>query len=985
MKKRSLKTIFLAIALAGMVGPWVLPQQVYAQDAVEDYTKDEDYEIGSLFMKSTDAMGEEEWDKALFYLNRIIDEYGVEGTVEEFGPKFGVMHYRKAFCLKNKQDFEGALAAYKVCTEQFANKPDTPAEMKNPLVANAILESAGIKQRQGKFDEAVALYETFQSRAAEAPDGSFSKVGFFIQAGSAYIEAGQTDKGMEIITRAFDQGAQLGAKNRDLFTGFLSVIDGWTSAGGDPVATQKTAHQFIDKYESSLVVTPYDKYQRKFDPQLVEAARSCSMKGMHTLALRLYAMVSSPSDFLEYLEARGDQLGGISPKLQEAMDDAKKQAADPEGYDFASLFGVANTYQQLGNYRAAFVVYDYMESAYPESPHRADILFGAFQTSAAIGQDEAAVYFGDTLLTQFPDYNQRDKAIGLFVTKLFFSGDYEQALERATGMRADVLPGTPEKEIVDFVIPGSLFYLGRYDESIPEIGTFIETYPESSYLDTMHRLDGLGAVIKQDWPNAAKKLDYFIEKYPDSKMLEDVLVDRAVTHYSMNEYPETLAVVQKLRTEHAGCANIDRALNLAGDVYSSYDEPNVAKAEEAYIKAREAADRREHADPHAHATAQLVSILGPVEGKSADIVGYYDEFFAKHEGHWRAPQVAVAGIEALRANGRIADGLTNLEKVIVRTANSDTVGDSDDLERGMGSYVQFYTEENGAKKMEQQLLDFPTHGMPKPPLLKAWLIMSRIDLVEDPANKDAFANPEATSKVAYGELREFDKSILPPYILVKVGRQLRSKGNPLEAVPWFEEVLKRGEGEFTGGADLGMAQIYAASGDPSKETEALAKFATVAENYKGQKYEEEALVGRAHLLFKQGNWNEAATAYQTIFENKGWKKDRVLIAFNMAQAFEKAGDTKMALYALTQFFAPPYQGQVQYSVEARLKAAEIQYAAGKKQKAYDLIKLTVQQMHKFRTHPIAGPHMIRALKLYKQWQVELGLPADELAEEGIEF
>lgn len=946
------------------------PCSVHAEEGEgsEDYTKDEDYNIGSLFNKSTEAMASEEWKKAIFYLDRIISEYGDEASVAEIGPKFGVMHYRRGFSLARMEDFEAALEAYRTCMEQFPNKPDTPPAQKNPLVANAILESAAIKQRLGKFDEAVELYEAFQARAAEAPEGSFSKAFFFIEAGTCYVKTGEMEKGMKIIEQAFDQARGIGATGKDLFRGFLSLVEGWTEAPDDPKAVEKAAHAFIDKYGSSLEVSAYDKSRFNFNPRLIEAARKSSVAGMHTLALRFYSMVATSSDVLEDLEARAAAYGGATSKLQAAIDEEKEKLKDPEGIDLVALFGIANTYQQLGNYRAGFGVYDYLEYAYPGTKHRADILFGAFQCAAVVGDDATAVAYGDDLLTEFPQYENRDKAIGLFVTKLFFAGDYAQALERAVEMRADVKEGSKEKEIVDFVIPGSLFYLGRYAESIPELTVFIEKYPNSPYIETVRRLDGLGSVIEQDWETAATKLDSFIEDYPDSKMIGDVLVDRAVTHYSLNQYDETLEVVQTLRVDHAGSENIDRALNLAGDVH--YSREDYPKSEEAYVKAREAAQRRQHDDPHAHATAQLVAVCSTQE-KWEDAAKYYDEFFARHEGNRREAQVVVGGMDALREVGRIGDGLVNLEKVIVRTANSEAAAEGDDLERAMGSYVTYFGEEKGAAELEKRLYEFPAHGMPIPPLLKAWLMMSRIDVYEDPGNKEAFPSVDAKSKVAYGELAGFDKSILPPYILVKVGRQLRKKSDPIQAVPWFEEVQKRGQGEYTGVAELGMAQIIASSGVAEKEQEALAMFDKVIEAYPGEKYEEEAMVDKAHLLFKREDWNNAALIYQKIFENKRWKKDRELVVFNMALAFENAGNAEMALNAYTAFFAPPYESKLDYSAEARLKAAELQFARGNKEKAFSLIRITVYKMHKLAGHPVAGQHIKKAFQLYQDWKPQM--------------
>jgi len=965
----------IALTCGGLV---LLPTNPAA--AQEDYTKDDDYEIGSLFNKSGAAMADQEWKKALFYLDRIISEYE-EGSASEFGPKFGVMHYRRGFCLSRDGKFDEAIAAFETCINKYGNKPDTPAEKFNPLIPNAMLECAAVTQRTGDFEGALVWYEKFKDNIKDAEPGSYSPAFLFIEMGTCYVKTGEMEKGLELIDRAFSE-PKFRASSKDLFRAFLSLVDGWNEAAANaPVETQKTIHAFIDKYGDKLRPSAYDKSRFSFNPRLVEAARAASENKMHTAALRLYSMVASSSDIVEDLEARAAGFGGANAQLQAAIDEQTASASDPKGLDMVTLFGIANAYQQLGNFRAGFGVYDYLENRFPTSEHRPDILFGALQCASAINADASALYFGEDLLENHPDYEHRDKAIGLMVTKLFFSGQYERALEVSTRMRDTIAPESPQREVVDFVYAGSLFYLQRYDESLPEVTAFIEKYPESPYYETMRRLDSLGPVILQDWAAAGPKLDKFLEDFPESEMTADVLVDRAITHYSLSEYDPTLKVVQILRTEHAASPNLDRALNLAGDVHFSREDNE--KAEEAYLKAREASTRHGNEDPNAHAVAQLVNVAN-LQEKYDDVLAYYEEFFSKHEGNLRESGVAVGSVPALQSKDRMSEAYTTLEKVIARAANSESAAESDALERALTSYCEFYGQEKGGAALDKQLLNFPTHGMPKPPLLKAWLLMSQIDTYEDEAYKGQIEKVDAKKKVAYQELAAFDKSILPPYILVKVGRQLRTLGAPLQATPWFEEVLARGESEHSGLADLGIAQIYASTGDAAKETEAIAKFKEVMTKYPGESYEEEAALGLADLQYQKGQWQNAAASYQVVFANKKWSRDRARVAYNMGDAYEKSGDRKMALASYMNFFGPPYQSVLKYSAPARVKAATLQWDAGKKEDGYTLIQDTATRMWRNRgSEDDKGDDITKAMRLYKEWQAALGKPADEAREEGI--
>ena len=104
--------------------------------------------------------------------------------------------------------------------------------------------------------------------------------------------------------------------------------------------------------------------------------------------------------------------------------------------------------------------------------------------------------------------------------------------------------------------------------------------------------------------------------------------------------------------------------------------------------------------------------------------------------------------------------------------------------------------------------------------------------------------------------------------------------------------------------------------------------------------------------------------------NAAFTRNRPEVFAKLARSYEEQGKLKEALEAYTPFVAPPFEGYVDFSAEARVRAAEIVLKQGDKGKAFRLIKDTVSRMHKMNKHPVAGPHIERAKALYKKLKVE---------------
>ena len=924
-------------------------------------------DLQELFEKAGEFMENAEWEKALKPLDILIKEYG-EDALEDYGPMFGVMHYRRGFCLKNLRKFDEALAAYEICHTQFANKPDTPAAKKNPVFELSRLEMGIVNQAKGDFAAAIGHYEAFA--AAPAPAGTYDDTAFRIQAASCYAKTGKPERGRQLIEQLFKTTGPTAPKPDALMRALLTLTEQWTSAP-DPVAGAAEAHQFLDQYGSKFAVSAFDMQRFEFNNRLIALARKATENQQLTLAIRLMGLMASSADVLEDLQTRAQRLlPSVSEALQKEIEKAQAQVSSPEALDWIVQLSLAGAYEQGGNPAAAFAIYQRCLQQLPASPHRELMLFGAMRASLALGQMDYAQRMGAEFRKEFPQSKYTAIVNTMQLESLFFTRQYNEALTLASRIRDTLDAKSPERDLADFVVGASLYNLDRPQEAQPELSKHTETFPDSRFKEHVRFFAASCLTKLRDWKAGGEKLDDFIRDFPASDYTPFAMLDRATCHFQLGDYQKCIEMVELLQKLRPDFPSLDSAVSLSGDSHLMLE--NNAKAEEAYLKAREiaAAAGPAHQIVLGRVLVQLVRVSKSLEKPDA-ILQYYDEYMAAHKGSFYDAEIIVSALPALKDAGRGKQALEDLEQVIIRLGSGDS---GSGIEEAIGSYTEQSIEVSGPEALLDKLLDFVPRGVEVNNTLRAWLIMARIDLLQNDEYKDKFPKRNAQIQVAFEELRQFDKKELATYILVQVGRNLalqdKTETNAL-AVEWFDEVLKRGDSEHYALALMGKARILAASGDSSAFGEAIDAFDKVIRDLQDKpEYVEEAMLAKARLYYNKQQWKEASQVLFDMQSNAAFTRNRPEVFAKLARAYEEQGKLKEALEAYTPFVAPPFENYVEYSAEARVRAAEIVIKQGDLTRAFKLVKDTVSRMYKFANHPVAGPQVEKAKQLYKKLKVD---------------
>ena len=931
-------------------------------------------DIGELYNKAVQlAERDKDYSAALGTANEIISRYGAHAK-GDFGATFGSIYYLKGICLFHLKQYQEAYDSFEICHEEYPNtlQPDRVAATKtnanNAHWRRSVFYMAACRQREEAWGAAIKTYERF--RALNPERGEYDPATLEINIATCYIKAGNVKKGQRLLESVIRRQDELRAKPAAVFTGFVALVEGWAEVDADSLeSTTKSAHKFLDDNLSKLRLSPYEMARFKFNWQLYQAARGLGDTGMEGLSLRVLGLIPETLLVVKDLEARREAFTGQNQKLEKEIASYEKEIEDGNPVDLFAMLEEARVLEVRGDMWGSFAVYDHLAVNFPKAKARPEILYNATRTAAMIRDMVTVQHHGLTFLEEFPNHKLKEPVSALLLEQLFFNGEYEKCLGIAADLRNFYPVGAPERDLPDFAFGGSLFYLGRYGEAQPEIDSHVENYPSSRFREHSLYHQGGNLVKLFRYPRAARLLDSFIDNYPESILMDLVLYDRATAHYGMDQLESCVKLVEKLQEKFPDTVIKDRALVLLGDVFQLKED--FASAKKVYTEARKLAIDQRHEETAANALFQLVAVA--VAQEDWDLaVKHHDEFMATYPGSYFEPNVIVSAMPALEAKGRADVALGQLEGIIVVLGERRDVSQ---LERALASYSRIYSDKNGPEALVRRLEKFPNVPV-RNNLLRAWLAVTRLNVLEDEANRKKFTNREAEVKVAYSDLKRLPMADLSNYIITKIGQNLLNGGEPLEALPWFEEVRARPNPELRDFATMGIAQVKANSPSRSMKDESIALFREVIEVHKTPSLVPDAVLGLARVLFGQKKWKAALDdALLLYIDNKNWSKARAEVSWMAGRCYEELGNDEIALAAYVNVYVP-YTSQIEFSADAYLRAAQLMRKGGKNEQAYKTLTDMLLRMGHLEKEE-KKRSIARARELHATLARELGKNAEE--------
>ena len=895
-------------------------------------------------------------------LHGVTENFGARAGML-FGPKFGVIYYRKGLCeLKlaglakrgNRLEeankwFEEAAESFQTCYDKFPNGAAGMADTKNSAHKSCLQRWAETKMGLKDYKEALRLYTKFENERDPNRDKKLPTLGGYNinLAICNFLQVGpDIEEGINKFEQALVNKTKWGTSDSAIVAAFLALSQAVIKENKESAMVD-----FLNKNRGYLTLEPYQMYE--FSPLFLKLAANALDADMYIAARNLYSMIPSSEVMMQDIQTKITALSGRRgimdgtktidvARLKEGLEKLEEKERSGDPHDVFILTAMCFLHDKVGNQRGVYAGLQMLERYYNKSAKRETNLYNLVRVSSLLGIIKDTEEYGKIFLDNYPDSDKAEGVRRMMLSSLFFAGEYTKSLEVAESM-IDIVPkGTEQHDVCLFVMGGSNFYLGRFEEAQPLIDDHIEQYPESKMIMHSKYYQASNQTRMQNWDKAAELTDKFLEEYPEpgsNIYMPIALYDRANCHFSSEENDRALDLLKRLVSEFPDSSPIEMAHNLMGNIFENKAEFD--EAENHYIMALEKAEARKNDSVAAEALSYLVGMLASQKGpdkdnplpRLKDVTPYYKKFMENYKDTPFKPQVVVYAMPALKAEGpeQEQDGLDNLQKVISELAGKER---QFFLEESINAFSDFYLQKEGntPEMLKDLYYTFPDIELSN----KRVLAMLRVAVIgvfndqlkkaEADENKDLALKYNASIKALFKDLKsEFDPKELTNFVLVSVGDYLRTKSAaPKQALPYYEELLSRDDnfGEFR--ARLGIADVLGDSDDVADNKQAIISLEEVLKRATDDlAVQEEALFRIVEISAKIGDWDKCEASCRKYLDEK-YSKNSHTVSYLFAVSFDKRNKLEDALLYYGMVYSR-YRGAMSISAPSVQRVLEIMW------------------------------------------------------------
>lgn len=916
-----------------------------AQSGVPD--SPENLQLGELVTHSITLMQYKQWKKALEFCDQAIKDEG-DGALEQWGPLFGTIYYRKGICEMKLEKHGAAAASFEKCYKDFPNKPQ--AQNKNEFEKRALFQWAKAEMGQEEWQKALDLFQKFLNER-EHPRDSFSQGDFFVSRALCYYKLRQVVPGNQSFESALQNRLAYRVPTAAILNCFREMVE---------AAMEKQNEQaivdFIKKNRGSIIAEDHEMYP--FSGVILKLAGEALKADMKRASILLYQLMPCTEAAIEQSQKITQDIGklpGVMSKVsgakyaKEEMEKRVKRLQEemdsPKSIEISQLTAIAFMYEKQGNVRGAYAAYRQLEDYFPHAERREDNLYHLARTAFMVDGGANALPDAKKFLAEYPDSKHAPSIKRLMFASLFAEQRYEECVESASEMIGQLTPGTKDHDICLHVFGGSHFYLGNYETAKPLLQQHIEQYPDSDSKVAAAYFNAANYYRMQEIDKAGELLSAFIEKYPSAEsnpFLPFALLDRATVHYMNEENKEAVQLASRLIDNFKDHSVEDQAFNLRGNAYLAMEENR--EAQDDYVVALEVAQRWDHDVVAAEALFSLAD-LAVSEGEAMkgdegsarikEAMPYIKNFWENYgmDSPLRR-QMAVMQLPVFMEFDRLDEALERLRAIIKELAAADDVMA---MEKTIPHYTEAYMEAYSAEQLRDHYRAFEGISLDMK-AARAILAVEVIRVFEKVAKKaegeDAKMAAQATVKNLFADLKnQFDLKDLASSILINVGDYLRMNTSaPREALPFYSQVLERKDEQYRLDALNGRGAIFALSPLPGDLEKGLEDFRAVAAETEDKGLKEEALFNIIKILMSKKDHAAADTqARDFLLKKNGFtttRKAMVMLMLGESQQARGMQDDAITSYGLV-FTNPTYMGIIEASAPSIINWMKILWMRNK--------------------------------------------------------
>jgi len=892
--------------------------------------------IGDLVRDSEAAMNQGRWQDAHAILSEAAGFQGGNAQLHMmiFGPRFGLLHYRKGLVEIRMGLWDEAIQSFEKCYRDYPNDPGRP-DNRNQMRTLALLRWAEAAMGAGNWQLAMDQFKKFDQE--KMPNDRFNRGRYHTNLATCHFNLGNIPEGIENLEIAINNQVAFNTPESAIMGAFQTFVTKATEEKNEQVLLD-----FINNNRASLTISPFR--MNPFIQVFLKLAGDAFNADMRQSAILLYQLVPPIQIAIEDARAVLGQLGGahglsaggerlVASQIEAALENLTKMQSDPNSPEMIKLAAVAFIHEGKQNSRGAFTAYRLLEANHANSARREHNLYNLVRLASLLGEIDVTEVEANKFIQLFPESDYVPAVRRLMLSSLFFNGNYPACIQIATNMLPTLEPDTPEHDLCLFVLAGSYYYTGEYDLAKPLLEQHVEKYPESQFVISSRYFQASNEVRLQYWQRAGRLLDEFLEKY--SKPSENsyyamALFDRVMVHYSEEQNEPALKIIDRILTEFPDSPVVEQTLTLKGNIHQG--EGDLEDATEAYLKALELAESRNNSDIAGDAVYFLANVYSEriTEDKNdphaVKSVEYAERFWKEFAADSPMKgQMAVMQMKPLGNLGRFSEGLDRLQKVISEIARTpEALG----LEEAINSYTEAFLQEYTLDQLREHYYNFPDIRV-SDRAARALLRIAVIGAYEKHAKQtddpDEKLKAEGTVRALFQELKtDFNPAELTNFILVKLGDYLRNLAAPREALVYYEEVLNRPDQSYRFDALMGRADILGSSNDRAEMARALEDFERVFQDSQNRQQREFSLMRAIQTNLALGNYDKAAETAR-LYLNRDEHSFNVYtgrVSKMLADSFDLAGKKNDAISMYLKVWSA-FMGEIRVSAPAMKRWMEL--------------------------------------------------------------
>jgi len=877
-----------------------------------------DGSVGALVDQSLKAMNEEKWDDALKMLSDAAKSVEKLGDRKDlvYGAQAGVIYYRKGICEMKLGKFKEAMGSFEICYKDYPNKPDPSGKPGgNVFNKRALLKWGEAAQANEQYQEAIELYKKFILERDKIND-LYPQGVFYVNMAICHFKIKKIPEGIENLEIAITNKTKFKTPPPGIIAAYQALVEAAIATKNEQALVD-----FIGRNRAHVTMRPYEMIN--YSPLFLKLAVDAFSAEMEFAALEMYGMIPDTRVAIADLKGRiaeVEPLRGLVDGVytldvsKMKADLARVEAAEKNGeiMDIYVLEGLAILHERSEMTHAAYAAYLEIEQRFPANKKREEHLFHLVRTSSVVGAILATEEFGERFRKDFPTSQHLPAVEQLMLTSLFYDGEYEKCITIASKMIGSLQENTDQHDICLHVLGGSYYYSGQYDTAAPLLEKHVTMYEKSRFAMAAQFFEGSNQIRLQRWQDAAAKIDAFLTKFPDAAnnpYLPFALYDRATAHFYLDQPDEALAKLVLLEKDFSTSPIMANGLNLRGNILQSKED--MAGAADAYRSALKLADAAANKIVGGESLSYLIAVLGTDKAPEESLkegAALADRFWADYstDSPYKI-QVSVAGVRPYRAVGKGEEALARLRDAIAELAGRENIAG---MEEAINSYTDFYLEDHTPEELKEHYYNFPKVKRTD----KAALALLRIAIIgvfeqeRKKAGEDAEAvrRADAMITVLFRELGvDFVPADLSPFILVRLADYLREKTKkPNEALPYYDEAIKRNDPAYQFAALFGRADIKAMSPAPADLDQAAADLAIVYRDATAKDQREAALFRLIEIYAKKKDFEKVDTLSFEYLDSKeganNFLKWSGQVGLLRGQAFEARGNAEAALTTYLQ-------------------------------------------------------------------------------------